>query len=637
LVVAAVLLGMFPAPAAAQLEFCGPSQRECALLTVPLDRSGTLSGSVPLNVERMRAEHPADPPVFVIAGGPGRSATRAFPRDELESLLQRVVERRDVVVPDLRGTGDSGVLRCPALQRGAGDDAAVADCAAALGPGRAFFTSADSVADLEELRSHLGYERVALLASSYGTRVALQYAVAHPDRVERLVLESPVGPGGVDAFERAGLRAAPRVLQDLCRRSACGRSPHDPARDLVRLIERLQRAPLHGPVMTPDGRRTRGTLTRADLYGTLAAGDAVTGIRRRFPAAVRSALAGDDAPLLWLAQQAARKERTSARSFSAATNAATLCEETAFPWAREAPPDQRLAQAAAAAAAEPPEAFAPFDAETAVTGELLRRCAHWPAAGRPVPGEGPLPDAPVLVLSGTQSVAAPIDEARRIAALFPRSSVVVAPGAGDEVLGGRGSDCAAHAVRRFLRGRSVVARCPRVALTPARRDPTSLRSLDPQKRTRGRAGRTATAVRLTYGAAMHALVDLHERAVLDFVFGNPFELTGFHFLIGGLRSGSVELGPFSMRLRDYGYVPGVRISGNLETLPQAGRLEVRGRAAAHGTLRVRRGVMRGRLDGQRVRARLGPDLFQLAFELEFSNLAPFAAPAVMSANARLGP
>jgi len=47
--------------------------------------------------------------------------------------------------------------------------------------------------------------------------------------------------------------------------------------------------------------------------------------------------------------------------------------------------------------------------------------------------------------------------------------------------------------------------------------------------------------------------------------------------------------------------------------------------------------MRGRLDGQRVRARLGPDLFQLAFELEFSSFAPFAAPAVMSANARLGP
>jgi pimeloyl-ACP methyl ester carboxylesterase len=637
LVLAAVLLGMLPAPAAAQLGFCGPSKRECALLTVPLDRSGSLPGSVTLNVERMRAEHPADPPVFVIAGGPGRSTTRAFPREELESLLGRVVGRRDVVVPDLRGTGDSGALKCPALQRGAGDAAAVTECAGALGSGRAFFTSADSVADLEELRSHLGYERLALLASGYGARVALQYAAAHPERVERVVLESPVGPGGEDAFERASFQATPRVLRDLCRRAACGRGTHDPAENLVRLVQRLQRAPLQGPVLTPNGQRVPATLSRANLYATLAAGDAVSGIRRRFPAAVRSALAGDDAPLLWLATQAAQKERTGAKRISAAANVATLCEETALPWAREAPPDERLAQATAAAEAEPPEAFAPFDAATAVGGELLRRCAQWPTAGRPAGAEGPLPDVPVLVLSGTQSVTAPIDEARRVAALFPRSSVLAAPGAGEEVLGDRGSECAAQAVRRFLRGRSVASRCPRLTVTPTRRDPTSLRSLAPQKHTRGRAGRTATAVRRTYAAALHALVDLHERAVLDFVFGNVFELRGFRFEMGGLRSGSVVLRPFDMRFRNFGYVPGVRVSGHLGTLPPEGRLQVRGPAAARGTLRVRRGVMRGRLDGRRVRAVLGPDLFQLAFDLEFSDLGPFASPAIASAKARLGP
>ena len=44
------------------------------------------------------------------------------------------------------------------------------------------------VADLETLRRHLGVERWSLLAGSWGTVVALAYAKAHPQRVQRLVL-----------------------------------------------------------------------------------------------------------------------------------------------------------------------------------------------------------------------------------------------------------------------------------------------------------------------------------------------------------------------------------------------------------------------------------------------------------------
>lgn len=48
----------------------------------------------------------------------------------------------------------------------------------------------DYVADLEELRAHLGLERMLLLGHSHGGVVAQAYAAAHPDRVERLVLAS---------------------------------------------------------------------------------------------------------------------------------------------------------------------------------------------------------------------------------------------------------------------------------------------------------------------------------------------------------------------------------------------------------------------------------------------------------------
>jgi pimeloyl-ACP methyl ester carboxylesterase len=52
------------------------------------------------------------------------------------------------------------------------------------------YETADYVSDLDELRAHLGLERMLLLGHSHGGVVAAAYAAAHPDRVERLVLAS---------------------------------------------------------------------------------------------------------------------------------------------------------------------------------------------------------------------------------------------------------------------------------------------------------------------------------------------------------------------------------------------------------------------------------------------------------------
>lgn len=52
------------------------------------------------------------------------------------------------------------------------------------------YETADYVADLDELRTHLGLERMLLLGHSHGGVVAAAYGAAHPDRVERLVLAS---------------------------------------------------------------------------------------------------------------------------------------------------------------------------------------------------------------------------------------------------------------------------------------------------------------------------------------------------------------------------------------------------------------------------------------------------------------
>jgi proline iminopeptidase len=66
--------------------------------------------------------------------------------------------------------------------RGTGESDSPAD--------RRAFAIDDYVSDLEELRAHLGLERMWLLGHSHGGVVAIAYAARHPDRIERLILAS---------------------------------------------------------------------------------------------------------------------------------------------------------------------------------------------------------------------------------------------------------------------------------------------------------------------------------------------------------------------------------------------------------------------------------------------------------------
>src|SRR5579859_1659512 len=57
----------------------------------------------------------------------------------------------------------------------------------------------DYVSDVEELRRHLGLERVLLLGHSHGGVVAQAYAAEHPGRVRRLVLASTLARFGPES------------------------------------------------------------------------------------------------------------------------------------------------------------------------------------------------------------------------------------------------------------------------------------------------------------------------------------------------------------------------------------------------------------------------------------------------------
>jgi pimeloyl-ACP methyl ester carboxylesterase len=606
LLAAGVLLSAPPgAGAALPFKRCSDAGFGCARVTVPLDRSGRSPGNVSLLVERLRsAVRPSQGATFVLAGGPGESATGAFGPEALPTL-RPAFNTRDLIVFDERGTGRSGLLRCRRLERANLLDAgrAAAECARGLGPRRAFYTTRDSVEDLEAVRSALGVQRIALFGTSYGTKLALAYARRHPERVERLVLDSVVEEDGPDPFYRDTIAAVPRTLRAVCG-SRCRRFTRDPVDELERLVGRLANGPLRGRIVDRHGRRRPATVSGSELLSVLLAGDFDPSLRAAFPAAVHSALRGDPAALLRLKRRALAVggQPPDPRGLSAAVYASTTCEELPFPWSRDAPPAERPRQARQAAEGLPGSVFLPFDRLTVLDSDLLKLCEEWPAAAAsPAPGGGSLPDVPVLLLSGEDDLRTPLENAERVAAGFRQAQVLEARATGHSVLGSDLSGCAERAFESFFLGRQPPARCPRVRrdFPPDQPAPASLRQVRRAPGVRGVRGRAVGAVAL-------ALRDVLEDAFTELMLENAqAEARG-----GGLRSGRYRIDEDGvLTVRGIEYAPGVRITGRIRRFgdqAQRGRLRVRGRAAPNGLLAIHGNRVRGRLGGRRVRGLLRP-------------------------------
>jgi pimeloyl-ACP methyl ester carboxylesterase len=571
-------------------------------VSVPLDRGGAVPGSIALSVERQLAgPTPSTSAVLALAGGPGQAA------NPLVGFIAKVIapaqHGRDLIVYDQRGTGRSDPLNCPALQNPAafasGDAASVGRlaerCALQLGPVRGAFTSGETVADIEAVRQALGYEKLVLYGTSYGTKVALQYAERHPEHVEALLLDSVVLPEGPDPFSLPTFQALGPVLGELCSEGACARVTADPLSDLARLNARLRRRPLSGWVYDGSGRRHSATLGETDLLGVLEAGDLNPALRALLPAAVQSALRGEPDPLLRLKLLSeglvpnlptpphAQAEQEQSEEDNALF-LTTSCEEKPFPWQRSAPPATRRAEALAALHALPASDTYPFDAATAWSGGLAPLCVDWPDASPSPPLPSPLPNVPTLILSGAQDLRTPTANARAVAARIPDAQLLVVPYTGHSVLGSDLSGCAEAAVSAFFAGAAVQPCKPTPdTFSPTPVTPARLATVQPVPGLNGRPGRTLTAV-------LDTLVDL-ERQVIGATLQVEQKLpSGSSF--GGLHGGYARLSATAVRLAGLTLVPGVSLSG---VLPESqGRLHsitvrVSGSAAAHGTVTLASG------------------------------------------------
>ncbi len=232
----------------------------CTRFNVPEDRAHPEGRKIALRlaIVRSSAQVPAADMVAFIAGGPGQSAAESYP--VIAPAMAPLLAHRNLLLLDQRGTGDSHPLSCrndePGVPGGA-EDTSNFDAAAVRKETRAcldqlsrdadvrFYTTTDAVADLEEVRRALGSPQFDLFGVSYGTRVAQQYAMRHPEGLRTLILDG-IAPNSLVLGEdfAVNLDAALKAQFARCSaNAACRERFGDPYQTLYQLRDALRANP----------------------------------------------------------------------------------------------------------------------------------------------------------------------------------------------------------------------------------------------------------------------------------------------------------------------------------------------------------------------------------------------------------
>jgi pimeloyl-ACP methyl ester carboxylesterase len=413
-----------PAPPRPGLHRCDlgmPRPFECGHIMVPVVRGEPALGQTKVAFavrHRRDLGQPSLGTIFAMDGGPGYASTAKPYASSLIAALGPVLRRRDLVLYDMRGTGLSDAVDCPALQAGLIQESiAIGECANQLGPSYAGYTSGEAAEDMNQLRRALGLGKIFFYGDSYGTFFGQAYAVRHPGTLRGLILDSAY-PGD-DPYYRTLLPAGLHGLRIACRDSAACRG--DPVARLTRVVGAFHR----------ERRSTESLIAFLLEAGTLAP---------------RSYLSLDEGDRRFLAREPHRLNQLLApepageklSEYSDGLAIAVECNDYKTLWDKSAPFSQRVAELSASVRGLPRDFFAPFGRKEYLLSAAARLtpCLYWPA-----PPAGGLPPAipstwrasrsfPTLITSGQADDVTSVREAHEAQARFPRSQLYVVPDRG---------------------------------------------------------------------------------------------------------------------------------------------------------------------------------------------------------------
>jgi pimeloyl-ACP methyl ester carboxylesterase len=563
----------------------------CGYVRVALDRLAPASPKIRIGFELYRRRdraHPSLGTLVDVEGGPGYSTTDS--RDYYLGLSRPLMDRRELLLVDARGTGLSGPLDCPALRTSVTHYVKrAARCARQLGARVDRYDTRASVDDLADVLDALGIRQVDYYGDSYGSYFGQAFAVTHPDRLRSLVLDGTYPLPGTDPAFGDLAEATWRALRIVCaRRPSCAARGEDPVGVLARFVDRIRAHPVRGTGTDAEGRRIRVRLDADALVTIAQSGYGDIAIYRDLLAAIHAFEDGDRAPLFRLvAETTLVPEASPVRSFSEALYLAVTCHDYPQMW--------------------DPARFFPFTGTewTSLGYEGATACLRWPGPRRPEPPpppQAPYPDVPTLVINGDLDNITASSGALVVASRFPRSTFVETHNT-IHVSALDRDGCVAPMVRRFVRtldpgdtscaGRiaevRVVDRFPRrsVGLVPADARPGDHTTVAARRMAASAAAMVADAIQrwtLNYGGTDRGLRGGRWRWSGD-------RLTRFRFDRARFTRDVPVSGRATLRL-------GTGAVAARLTIPGHGRL--RARWELHRPLAT--ATLTGRLDGHRLRA-----------------------------------
>jgi pimeloyl-ACP methyl ester carboxylesterase len=413
----------------------------CGSLAVPENRADPQGRKITLKLAVLRSgAQVASPDMLAfLAGGPGQAATDYA--GQVAAMLEPLRAHRDILLLDQRGVGGSNALDCKSDDKGEADedigfnaDKLRADAAACLKQVEAhadprWYTTTDAVQDLDEVRRALGVPQFDLVGVSYGTRVAQQYVMRHPDAVRSVVLDSTV-PNSVALGEDFAQNLDDALKAQFARcaaDAACKQRFGSPYQTLVQLRDALRANP--HPVSFRDPQSYQAVQRVLDE-------DSLVSVVRMFaytpatvallPLSIDAAAHGDVGPLLGQAKLLTVDMADLSGNGMAYS---VICSEDA---------DLLAAR--------------PQDADTLLGTHMIDAykaiCAAWPKGARPADFHQPLKTGiPVLLLAGQYDPVTPPRYADEVAKSLANARVLLFKGQGHSVLS---AGCGPQLVKDFV-------------------------------------------------------------------------------------------------------------------------------------------------------------------------------------------
>ena len=417
---------------------------QCGSHEVWEDREAKSGRRIALNIAvvpaRVRAKEPD--PIVVFAGGPGQGAVSLA--NQVMPLFAKLNDTRDIVLIDQRGTGQSNPLECEddeeqplqAVFEDSLPERVVRSCLEGLDADPAQYVTPMAVADLEEVRKALGYDKLNLWGGSYGTRVALEYTRRHGEHVRTMVLDG-VAPPSMKlplSFVTDGEAALTRLLEACDAQVLCRRTYPDLREMIFRLRVELARRPARVAIQNPrTGERDVISVNENVFLSGLFRPLYVAELASLLPLGVASAAGGDFNPLL--AQNLEFADDIS-ENLALGMHLSVLCAEDI----------PRITPAEISGATN--SFFG-----RALVDDFIRACAVWPRGKIPADFYDPVRSAvPALILSGGIDPATPPRHGEEVAKSLSNAKHLVAPQIGHGVsLHG----CAPRLIEGFVRKASV--------------------------------------------------------------------------------------------------------------------------------------------------------------------------------------